>query len=108
MKKRGLIVFCLILLTAAPAFAITAGDVLDRMSLKEQAAYLGGTVEMAMYLSGSQSNGEHASCILNWFYSKEGTAQDEVLATFGKYRDKPAAGLIKVLIVRHCGEFAKK
>jgi hypothetical protein len=106
MKKRLLIVVSLLLMIAHPAFAITAGDVLDRMTEKERGGYLNGLIEMAMYLSGTSGDGKHATCILNWYYNKTSNkALDDTVAAFRKYQDQPAAAIMKALIVRQCGAF---
>jgi hypothetical protein len=90
---------------AVPVYAITAGDVLDRMGADQRSGYLTGAVDMAMYLASAQEkNNAKAECIMNWYYGKNGPGPRDVIATFDRYPDRPAIGLIKLLIDRHCGQ----
>ncbi len=92
-----------ILLVAVPAWAITAGDVLDKMTEKERDGYITGAVDTAMYLASVQEkNNAKSECILNWFYAEKAPGPRQVISTFRQYRDKPAVALIKVLIDRAC------
>lgn len=93
----------LALLIAIPAFAVTAGDVLDKMTDKERGGYLSGAVEMAIVLASNQGNAKKAECITTWYYSTEG-AQKTVIAAFDRYKDKPAASVLAALINRQCGQ----
>lgn len=91
------------LFAAVPAWAITAGDVLDRMTEQERFQFVNGSVEMAMYLASAQEkNDAKAECILNWFYGKNASGPKQVIDTFRRYRDKPAVALINVLINQTC------
>lgn len=91
------------LLVAVPAWAITAADVLDRMSDDQRFGYITGAVDTAMYLAAVQEkNNAKSECILNWYYGKNATGPKQVIDTFRQYRDKPAIALIKVLIDRAC------
>jgi hypothetical protein len=104
LARRRLPAFTLaILLAATPAFAITAGDFLDRMNSDERTAYLPGAIEMAMYAaSADEKSNAKASCIERWYYGGEGQAQRTIIATFERYKDQPAVGLLRVLINRAC------
>jgi hypothetical protein len=102
--KRILIAATTLLMIALPAFAVTAGDVLDRMTDKERGGYLSGAVEMAMYQAGLQGNAKKSECILNWYYKSDGKGSRDVIATFDKYKDKSAVMLIQALIDRECGK----
>jgi hypothetical protein len=93
-----------VLTVAASAYAVTAGDVMNKMTKDERGGYIGGALEMAMFLASSvEKNNAKSECILNWYYRGNGQAQREILATFDAYKDKPAAPLLNVLINRHCG-----
>ena len=85
----------------SPAGAISAGDVVDKMGENEQYGYVTGAVDMAMFLHSQIGNGTKAECIFNWFYTEE-TGVEEVIAVFYNYKDKPAIGLLHVLMDRHC------
>lgn len=95
------IVFALI---ATPAFALTGGDVIDKMTDKERAGYLIGAVEMAMYNASTAGNGKRAECISTWYFSQDGKAQKAVVAAFAQYKDRPAVALLNALINRQCGQ----
>ncbi len=104
IRTRVAAVAILVAALTVPALAITAGDVLDRMKPDERNGYFDGAIEMAMYLAATQEkNDAKAECILNRFYRGDGSAHREAIATFERYKDKPAAGLLKLLIDRHCG-----
>lgn len=81
--------------------AITAGDVVDKMSEDQQYGYLTGAVDMVIFLHSSNGEGDRAECILNWFYRDDASAK-EIVAVFHNYKDKPAIGILHVLINRHC------
>lgn len=81
--------------------AISAGDVVDKMSEDQQYGYLTGAVDMVIFLHSSNGEGDRAECIMNWFY-RDNTSAKEVVAVFHNYKDKPAIGLLHVLINRHC------
>jgi hypothetical protein len=91
-----------ILLAAVPAFAITGGDVIDRMNKDERAAYLEGAIEMAMWTaSADEKNNAKAECIEKWYFRNDATMRT-IFATFEKYKDQPAIGLLRALINRAC------
>lgn len=99
--KRFLAAFLLI---ASPAFALSGGDIIGKLSPKEQAAFVTGAVEMAML-----ADPDRAECILNWYFAKDAQGNaprgpQEVIASFERYADKPATGIIRALINRACPE----
>ena len=95
-----------LLTTATPARAVTAGDVLNRMTEKERLGYITGAIDMVMYLEQAEAKGStpRSACILNWFYAKEAPGPKQVLTLFSAYPDKPAVGLIKIAMDRACGK----
>lgn len=88
-------------LLPSEANAISAGDVVGKMSEDQQYGYLTGAVDMVIFLHSSKGEGERAECIMNWFY-RDDTSAKEVIGVFHNYKDKPAIGLLHVLINRHC------
>jgi hypothetical protein len=102
MKRALAAVVIAVLLIPFPAFAITAADVLERLTDKERGTYLTGAIEMAMYLAASEGNQKKAACISDWYF-KTGQGPKDVIATLSLYKDKPAAALINALIKRECG-----
>lgn len=94
-----------LLLAAAPAYAaITAGDVLDKMNRDEQHGYITGAIDMAAYLAYSvEKNPKKSECITNWYYGKGAPGPRDVVRNFERYRDKPAIGVLRVLMDTVCG-----
>jgi hypothetical protein len=103
-----------LLLAGAPVYAITAGDVLDKMTEKERAGYISGAVEMAMFQAATDQHNENKSrCVLEWFYGtraadgvplKDPVGPSQIIAAFNRFRDQPAIGVIALLINRACGK----
>lgn len=91
---------------AKPAFALTAGDVVDKMDSKQQHAYLWGAMEMTLYLVATQEkNNARAQCIANWYFEGGKASADaaaEILDVFHANKAKPAMALLQVVINRHC------
>lgn len=92
-----------LLLAATPAFAITAGEVLDKMTRDERFGYITGAIDMAMYHASTlEKNNPKAECILNWYYGKDAPGPKQVLNMFDRNRERNAIALIQVLINRAC------
>jgi len=87
-----------ILLMPFTASAMSAEE-LNNLSSEAQTAFFAGAIGMAM-LSGTP---QRAQCIADWYF-KSGTAPGEIAQVFEMYKNKPAAGLLKVLIDRKCGK----
>lgn len=87
---------------AAPAFAMTGADILDKMTEKERSGYLAGAVEMAIVAASNDNKAGKATCISEWYFKGDGPKT--VIAALDKYRDKPAASVIAALINRTCGK----
>jgi acetylornithine/succinyldiaminopimelate/putrescine aminotransferase len=85
----------------SPAAALTAGDVLDRMSTAEQTAYTFGSMEMAAFLAHAAGNAARGRCIIDW-YGKGGQAQ--IIGALASFRQEQAQPVIHTLIKRACGE----
>lgn len=90
---------------AAPAFAITAGDLLDRMTEPEREGYIQGALEMAMFMAATQErNSTKAQCTFDRFFGDTSAeAARELIAVFGANKDRDAVALITIVINRHCG-----
>lgn len=89
-------------LFATPAYALTGGDILDKMNSDQRGSYLAGSVEMAAFLTSLEGNKERASCIMDWYYKQNGI--DSIVAMLSKYKDRQALPVLQVLIKRACGE----
>jgi hypothetical protein len=85
-----------------PAAALTAGDVVDKMTADERAAFVIGAVTMAQRFYELAGNERKVACIRDW-YRSEGRVR-QVHGVFSNYKDRDAASLLHVLINRHCGE----
>lgn len=93
--------FCL---SAQTASAITAGDVMEKMTEKERFGYLSGLVDMLSYqalLSGDQPR---AKCMVDHFYGRKDKSWASVFAAFGRYPDKAPEGLVVLLARKACGQ----
>src|SRR5262245_43692917 len=100
--KRLLAGTLVALFIAAPAFAITGTDILDKMTPAERNGYLSGAMEMAITLASNDGNASRATCISEWYFKGDGSAQKTVIAALDKYRDKPAGSVIAAVINRAC------
>jgi hypothetical protein len=85
------------------AFAITAKDVLEKMTDKERFGYVTGLVDMLSYQSVLAGNRARAECVSKTFYENTEATWKLVVATFEKYSDKSPEGLIVVVMNRACG-----
>jgi hypothetical protein len=88
---------------AEPARAITAKDVLEKMTEKERFSYVTGLVDMLSYQSVLAGNRSRAECITTAFYSKTEETWRLMVSTFEKFSDKNPEGLVVVLMNRACG-----
>jgi hypothetical protein len=90
-------------LSSAPAAAITAGDVLDKMDGQERVSFLAGAVDMASFLFALAGNHAKADCAVDWHFHQEGSLE-EIRDVFSAHKDLDAVGVLSVLIDRHCGK----
>lgn len=86
----------------SPAAAITAEDVLDKMSSDESTGYIYGSMETAAFLSHLQGKSERSECITDWYHDKGGVKQ--IIDTLHRFKDRQAQPIIYALIKRACGE----
>jgi hypothetical protein len=88
----------------SPAGAVTAADVLGRMTDKERSGYITGTVDTILYLEQTAGRGTtpRSACIRQWFYGAEARGPRQIIAILEGYPERPAVGLIKILIDRAC------
>lgn len=99
MILRAALAALAVLLTPVCAAAMSAAD-LGTIPANERATYIGGAIEMAIYSSSE----ERGKCIDDWYFGEGGTGPEDLAIVFHNYPDKPAAGLLKVLIDRKCGQ----
>jgi hypothetical protein len=105
MRRQSILCSATILLAIAsapnPAAALSAGDVIDKMSNAEQTAYMFGSAEMAAFLAHASGNTTRAQCITDWFH-QHGVSQ--ITQTMSAMKDRQAQPIIFTLIKRACGE----
>jgi hypothetical protein len=91
-------------LTATPALAIKASDVMEKMSEDERFGYLTGLADMLSYQYVLAGDRPRAECITNAFYSKKEDTWRRVYESFKRLPDKGAEGLVVVLMKQECGK----
>lgn len=84
------------------AHALTAGDVLTRMSTKELSAYLSGNIDMAAQLAYFNGRQQQSDCIVDWYYHKNGVKQ--VMQALYKFKDHQVQPVVYALIEKTCGK----
>ena len=87
------------------AAALTAKDVLNNMSSKEQTSYVAGVVDglaQARWINDKPDQ-TGMQCINDWFYNGQKKKWNQIDAWFNKHLDKPANALLYVLIKKECG-----
>jgi hypothetical protein len=92
-----------LVLPRGSANAVTAKDVLEKMTEKERFGYVTGLVDMLSYQFVLAGNRERAECVTKAFYSNAEDTWRSVVSTFQKFEDKSPEGLIVVLMNRSCG-----
>jgi hypothetical protein len=91
-----------VVLPAGKARAITAKDVLEKMTEKERFGYVTGLVDMLSYQFVLAGNRGRAECVTKAFYGNAEDTWRSVLSTFEKFSDKAPEGLVVVLMNRAC------
>ena len=89
-------------LVTSEANALTAEDVMERMSQPERIGYIHGLVDMAAYQARLDGNEELAQCIAAWFYDSDEGPQT-VWANLDAYSDHATEAILTLLIERECG-----
>lgn len=105
-SKVAIATVAALMASGTPANALSADDVLNKMTSDQQTAYVAGVVGGLAYSRFLQdrpdTNG--MACINNWYYGS-GTAKWDLIETwFARHLDKQAEPLLYVLIKRECGE----
>jgi hypothetical protein len=104
-QSLAILSFCLALLaTTHSASAITADDVMKKMSDKERQGYLTGLIDMLAYQTAAAGHREKGNCIADAFYDdKKNTESWTRLHTvFRQYSDKRPEILLSVLAGQIC------
>lgn len=95
--------FLALYLIAFPAAALTAQDVLEKMSPDERGAYLIASVEMAAFLAKVNGDKERSACIMNWWFDTPAT-NGRVVAVFERFSDRAPQPILYVLMNKACGK----
>lgn len=108
MATTGTLSFLTVVLAtvlgAPPAFALTAGEFLDKLDGKYQTGFIIGAVDMAAHLF-ALNDLKKGQCTLDWLHHGDRTkALTEINTLFGANRDKDSITLLHYLINRKCGE----
>lgn len=88
------------------AAALTADDVLNKMSSKEQYSYLAGLVggfAHSRYLKERPST-TGMNCIYDWYHTDIKKSWSRIDTWFSRHLEKPVEPLVYVLIKKECGE----
>ena len=85
------------------ARAVTAKDVLEKMTDKERFGYVTGLVDMLSYQSILAGNRVRGQCISDTFYKNPKESWPSLMAMFDSYSDKAPEGLVVVHMNRACG-----
>lgn len=88
------------------AAALTADDVLNKMSAEERVAYVSGIVGGLAYSRFLRDKPDETgmNCIYDWYYTGEEARHQQITQWFERHLDKPAEPLLYILIKRECGE----
>lgn len=87
------------------AFALTAKEVLTKMSADERHAYKAGIVDglaQARWLK-DKPDSTGMQCTYDWFYKNGETSRANLLQLMERNPDKQMSGLIYVLVKKSCG-----
>lgn len=95
-----------VLSSGEDASALTADDVLNKMSAEEQSGYLAGVVGGLAYARFLRDRPDETSmsCVYNWFYTGEIDRHREINQWLERHLDKPVEPLLYVLIKKECGD----
>ena len=94
------------LLLGGSAQALTADDVLNKMSGEEQHSFVAGVVGGFAYARYLRDKPDQSgmSCIYDWYYGAAAGRWEEINQWFERHLDQPVEPLLYVLIERECGE----
>jgi hypothetical protein len=84
------------------ALAITAKDVLEKMTDKERFGYVTGLVDMHSYQSLVGGDRKRAECISDAFYKGDAITK-KIFEAFSRFPDKSPEGIVILLFRQSCG-----
>jgi hypothetical protein len=91
-------------LAAQPASAVTAEDVMTKMSSEYGQGYLSGMIDMLAYQTGANGNVAKGNCIIDAFFDEKRSAASwaKLRAMYREHRDKRPEILLTVLANQIC------
>jgi hypothetical protein len=90
--------------SATPALAITAQDVMQKMTQHDRYNYLTGLIDMRTYIAAQAGNGTMAKCIFDTYYADGKAAWAKLTATLLQYPDKQATTIVHSVTQTACGK----
>lgn len=103
MIRKAISAALLFAASCPPAFAITASDVMDKMSKEERFSYLTGLVDMMAYQSLLAGKKDHAKCVIDKFYDDK-VVLKRVYDALDKFPNKAPEGLVILVMRQECNE----
>lgn len=87
------------------AFAITAKDVIEKMSKQQQFDYLSGLIDMRAYQALQGGDAALATCINASFYEdKQSKAWLSLIDALGQFGERQPAAIVSVLTGKVCSK----
>jgi hypothetical protein len=92
-----------LLVSVQVAMAITAEDVMKKMSKEERFSYLTGLIDMLAYQTAAAGNSAKASCINNVYYRDgKDVAWKNLYDAFDNFSDRQPAIIVALLVKKAC------
>ena len=94
------------LTSGSTAQALTADEVMNKMSDEQRHGYVSGIVDGFAFARWQADKPEKTGmqCIYDWYYSGEIETKRNIYAWFERHLDKNADALMYVLVKKECGE----
>lgn len=88
------------------ANALTAGDVLNKMTSEQSVSYINGVIEGLAYSRWlrDRPSSKGSKCIYDWYYQGGKKSFNQTMSWLERHPDKPVGALIYVLTKKKCGE----
>lgn len=105
LTVAALTLMLMYLTNTTPCLAITASDVLEKMSPEQRSGYLTGLVDMYAFQSAQAGDTAHSKCVNDRFYRSETDADPwpGVVDALRQFPDKQPATILFLLMKKTCG-----
>jgi hypothetical protein len=102
---RASIAALAVILTEQSAAAVTADDVMKKMSRDERFGYVSGLIDMLSYQIALSGDKSRAKCVTDAFFRKkeDNEAWQKLVAAFERFPDRSAEAIVFVLMKQACG-----